>query len=62
MLIVFGVWLAFSEGHPVHASPYEVSAVFENVPTIAKGRAVRIAGVNVGKVTKVEPWAATRRR
>ncbi|HYP47830.1 MAG TPA: MlaD family protein [Thermoleophilaceae bacterium] len=35
--------------------PYQLNAVFENPPPIQKNTAVRVAGVDVGKVSKVEP-------
>jgi ABC-type transporter Mla subunit MlaD len=54
LLIVVSVWLAFSKDIPF-TSPYQVKAVFENAPPISKGQAVRIAGVDVGKVSAVEP-------
>ena len=41
------------QGHPVHA-PYEVKAVFQSANSIRAGSPVRIAGVNVGKVAKIE--------
>ena len=41
------------QGHPVH-EPVRAEAVFENAPPIQKGTAVRIAGVDVGKVSNVE--------
>ena len=42
--------------------PYELNAVFENAPPIQKDQAVRIAGVDVGKVSgRRAAWAATRR-
>ena len=34
--------------------PFEVSAVFKNAPPIHKNMDVRIAGVSIGKVSKVQ--------
>lgn len=52
ILIVFTL-LAFTKDIPF-TKPFEVSAVFENAPPLQAGTAVRIAGVNVGEVSKVE--------
>jgi phospholipid/cholesterol/gamma-HCH transport system substrate-binding protein len=54
VVIVVAVYLAFSKDIPF-TRPFEVKAVFENSPPIQKGQAVRIAGVDVGKVSDVEP-------
>jgi phospholipid/cholesterol/gamma-HCH transport system substrate-binding protein len=54
VLIVIGVYLGFTKDIPF-TKPFQMSAVFENAPPIQKGTAVRIAGVDVGKVSKVEP-------
>ena len=59
-MIVVAVFLGASKDIPF-TRPFELKAVFENAPPIHKGQAVRIAGVDVGKVSGVEPWAATRR-
>ena len=53
VLIVVATYLAFTKDIPF-TRPYQVSAVFENAPPIAKGTAVRIAGVDVGKVSEIE--------
>jgi len=53
VLIVVGAYLGFTKDIPF-TRPFELSAVFENAPPIAQGTAVRIAGVDVGKVSKVE--------
>jgi len=47
-------FLAFTKDIPF-TKPYELKARFTNAPPITKGQAVRIAGVEVGKVSKVEP-------
>ena len=53
VLIVVGAYLGFTKDIPF-TRPFELSAVFENAPPIAQGTAVRVAGVDVGKVSKVE--------
>ncbi len=57
VVIVIGVYLAFSKDIPF-TRPYELKAAFENAPPIQQGQAVRIAGVDVGKVSKVESAGA----
>jgi phospholipid/cholesterol/gamma-HCH transport system substrate-binding protein len=54
VLIVILTFLAFSKDIPF-TKPYVLKARFENAPPIHKGQAVRIAGVDVGKVSGVEP-------
>jgi phospholipid/cholesterol/gamma-HCH transport system substrate-binding protein len=54
IVIVVGAWLGFSKDIPF-TSPFQVKAVFENAPPINKGQAVRIAGVDVGQVSDVQP-------
>ncbi len=51
VLVVLTV-LAFTKDIPF-TKPAEVSAVFVNTPPLQSGTAVRIAGVNVGEVSKV---------
>ena len=55
-LVAIGVltWFGFSKQNPF-ANPYELHAVFDSVNRLQERSPVRIAGVNVGKVTKVEP-------
>jgi ABC-type transporter Mla subunit MlaD len=53
VLIVILTFLAFSKDIPF-TKPYELKATFENAPPIHKGQAVRIAGVDVGRVSSVE--------
>jgi phospholipid/cholesterol/gamma-HCH transport system substrate-binding protein len=55
LLIVIGIYLAFAKSIPFTGRGYEISAVFENPLTVKPNSPVRIAGVNVGKVTEVEP-------
>ena len=61
VLIVIAVFLAFSKDIPF-TKPFEVSAVFDNAPPITQGTAVRIAGVEVGKVSAVGSAGEARRR
>jgi phospholipid/cholesterol/gamma-HCH transport system substrate-binding protein len=53
VVIVIGAFLAFTKDIPF-TRPFELKATFENAPPIQKGQAVRIAGVDVGQVSKVE--------
>jgi phospholipid/cholesterol/gamma-HCH transport system substrate-binding protein len=53
VVIVVFAYLGFTKDIPF-TRPYELNAVFVNAPPIAEGTAVRIAGVDVGKVSKVE--------
>ena len=54
--VVFGTYLAITKSLPF-TSEYELKAVFENAANIRKDSPVRIAGVNVGKVTNVRGLA-----
>lgn len=54
MLVAIGFILAFSRSLPWQ-SAYEVKAVFNDAQGLRANSPVRIAGVNVGKVKKVEP-------
>ena len=54
LVIAIGAYLGFTKDIPF-TTPYQLSAVFENAPPIQRGTTVRIAGVDVGKVSKVEP-------
>jgi phospholipid/cholesterol/gamma-HCH transport system substrate-binding protein len=54
VLIVIVTFLAITKDIPF-TKPYELKARFENAPPIHRGQAVRIAGVDVGKVSGVEP-------
>ncbi|MGH2967556.1 MAG: MlaD family protein [Solirubrobacteraceae bacterium] len=53
-IILVGTFLGFTKDIPF-TTPYEVKATFESANSIRAGSPVRIAGVNVGKVGKVEP-------
>src|SRR5215213_369907 len=54
VLILIATFLAFTKDIPF-TKPFELKATFQNSPPIQKNQAVRIAGVDVGKVSKVEP-------
>ena len=54
IVLVVAVFLGASKDIPF-TRPFELKAVFENAPPILKNQSVRIAGVEVGKVSKVEP-------
>jgi phospholipid/cholesterol/gamma-HCH transport system substrate-binding protein len=53
VLIAGLAYLGFSKDIPF-TRPFQLEAVFENAPPIPSGTAVRIAGVDVGKVSEVE--------
>ena len=53
-LIVLLCFVVFVSANPF-ASPYELKATFDNATNIQQNSPVRIAGVEVGKVKKVEP-------
>jgi virulence factor Mce-like protein len=52
--LVVLTYFGFSKANPF-ANPYELKAMFRDVQTLKPRSPVRIAGVEVGKVTKVEP-------
>ena len=54
VVILIATFLAFTKDIPF-TKPFELKATFENSPPIQKNQAVRIAGVDVGKVSKIEP-------
>src|SRR5688500_18242450 len=55
-LVVVGLftYFGFSKANPF-ANPYEFKAVFNDVNNLKPKSPVRIAGVEVGKVVKIEP-------
>jgi phospholipid/cholesterol/gamma-HCH transport system substrate-binding protein len=55
-LVVIGVlaYFGFTKANPF-ANPYELNAVVDDARNLKPRAAVRIAGVDVGKVTKIEP-------
>ncbi|CAN5123944.1 hypothetical protein BH20ACT16_BH20ACT16_11440 [soil metagenome] len=54
VVAIAGTYLAFTKDIPLINSPYEIKAAFRDTSAINKGSPVRIAGVDVGKVTNVE--------
>ena len=52
--LVLLAYFGFSKANPF-ANPYELKAMFRDVESLKPRSPVRIAGVEVGKVTKVEP-------
>jgi phospholipid/cholesterol/gamma-HCH transport system substrate-binding protein len=54
LLIVVGLYLAFTKQLPFTGPGYEVKATFANAVRISDKAPVRIAGVNVGEVTGLE--------
>jgi phospholipid/cholesterol/gamma-HCH transport system substrate-binding protein len=54
LVIVAGLYLAFAKSLPFTSPGYELRATFANAVRISNKAPVRIAGVNVGKVTGVE--------
>ena len=60
LVVVIGliVYFGFTKSVPF-THGFRVNAVFENANSIRKNSPVRIAGVNVGKVTKIERYKDT---
>ncbi len=56
-LVAIGAYLGFAKSIPLR-SHYQVSAVMKDANLIRKNSPVRIAGVNVGKVLKIEKTGA----
>jgi phospholipid/cholesterol/gamma-HCH transport system substrate-binding protein len=54
VIVLIGTFLGFTKNLPF-TTPFEVKATFESASSIRPGSPVRIAGVAVGKVKKVEP-------
>src|SRR5215210_6921372 len=52
--LVLFAYFGFSKSNPF-ANPYELKAMFRDVESLKPRSPVRIAGVEVGKVTKVQP-------
>lgn len=55
IVILIGTYLAYTKHLPWSDEGYTATATFENVATLRATAPVRIAGVNVGKVTSIEP-------
>ena len=58
VLVAVGTYLGFTKDIPFTRG-FELRAVFESANSIRLNSPVRIAGVNVGKVKRVEPQAGT---
>jgi phospholipid/cholesterol/gamma-HCH transport system substrate-binding protein len=54
ILILIGLWLAFTKELPFQSPGYQLKATFSNSVNISDKAPVRIAGVNVGQVTGLE--------
>jgi virulence factor Mce-like protein len=54
IVILFVTYFAFSKQNPF-SHPYELHAIFDSANRVQERSPVRIAGVNVGKVVKLEP-------
>jgi ABC-type transporter Mla subunit MlaD len=54
VLVVFGFYMGFTKKLPFSGHGFEVKAVFSNAQAIRVKSPVRIDGVNVGKVSKVD--------
>jgi virulence factor Mce-like protein len=54
VLLVIAIFVVFVSANPF-ANPYELKATFGNATNIQQNSPVRIAGVEVGKVKKIEP-------
>jgi phospholipid/cholesterol/gamma-HCH transport system substrate-binding protein len=57
VLVLFGFYLAFTKHLPFTSQGYQIKGVFRDAQNVAVNSPVRIAGVNVGSVTNVEPLA-----
>lgn len=53
-LVVLGFYLAFAKSLPFAGDGYELRAVFQDAQNIRVKSPVRVAGVDVGRVTKLE--------
>ncbi len=54
VLVIAGLWLAFTKELPFQSPGYQLKATFANGANISLKAPVRIAGVNVGEVTGLE--------
>ncbi len=54
VLVIIGIWLAFTKQVPFQSPGYQLKATFANAVAISDKAPVRIAGVNVGEVTGLE--------
>lgn len=58
LIALFG-YFGFTKANPF-ANPYELKAVFQTANNLKPRSPVRIAGVEIGKVTRVEPMTSDR--
>jgi virulence factor Mce-like protein len=58
VLIALFSYFGFTKSNPF-SNPYEITALFKNADNVTPKAPVRIAGVEVGKVTKVQPLEGT---
>src|SRR3954453_16722773 len=56
VIVVIGTWLGFTKKIPFQPA-FEIKAAFKSSNNIKPNSPVRIAGVEVGRVTKVQPTA-----
>ena len=61
VVVVVGCFLAVTKDIPYLNEPYVISAAFNDSSGIKKGSPVRIAGVEVGEVTKITPTSTGSR-
>jgi phospholipid/cholesterol/gamma-HCH transport system substrate-binding protein len=54
VLVLFSLYLGFTKKIPFTSEGYQVKAVFQNAQSLRVNSPVRIAGVNVGEVSKIE--------
>lgn len=59
LVIVFACWLAFRKDNPL-TTPFKLNAVFQTSNGVRPNMPVRIAGVDVGKVTEVSGQEGTQ--
>ena len=59
IVIAFVTYFAFVKNNPF-SEPYQLKAVFDSANRLQERSPVRIAGVNVGKVVKLEPLGGDR--
>lgn len=58
VLIALFSYFGFTKSNPF-SNPYEITALFKNADNVTPKAPVRIAGVEVGKVSKVQPLEGT---
>lgn len=53
LVVLVACWFAFKKDNPL-TTPFKLDAVFQSANGVRSGMPVRIAGVNVGKITGIE--------